>query len=65
MSAPGRLGKYEIAEVLGTGATGVVCKGFDPGIHRIVAIKTIRRAHARRPPRRRPGHGRSARARAG
>jgi predicted Ser/Thr protein kinase len=38
-----RLGKYEITEVLGTGAMGVVYRGFDPGIRRTVAIKTIRR----------------------
>jgi len=43
MSTPDRLGKYELTEVLGTGAMGVVYKGFDPGIQRTVAIKTIRR----------------------
>jgi serine/threonine protein kinase len=43
VSAPARLGKYEIVEVLGTGAMGVVYRGFDPGIRRTVAIKTIRR----------------------
>jgi len=43
MTTPNRLGKYEITEVLGKGAMGVVFKGFDPGIRRTVAIKTIRR----------------------
>ncbi len=36
-----RLGKYEILETLGRGAMGVVYKGFDPGIDRTVAIKTV------------------------
>src|SRR5262245_12966945 len=43
MSKPRHLGKYEITEVLGQGAMVVVYQGFDPGIRRTVAIKTIRR----------------------
>lgn len=38
-----KLGKYEIVGELGRGAMGVVYKGFDPGIERDVAIKTVRK----------------------
>lgn len=41
-SAPKQLGKYQVKEVLGRGAMGVVYEGFDPTIQRRVAIKTIK-----------------------
>jgi serine/threonine-protein kinase len=43
MSLPQKLGKYEIRRELGSGAMGVVYEGWDPGIARRVAIKTVRR----------------------
>jgi serine/threonine-protein kinase len=43
MNQPLRFGKYEVTEVLGKGAMGVVYKAFDPNIRRLVAIKTIRK----------------------
>ncbi|MFN0300571.1 MAG: serine/threonine-protein kinase [Burkholderiales bacterium] len=42
MPIPERLGKYAIQGILGKGAMGVVYKAHDPGIKRLVAIKTIR-----------------------
>jgi len=41
-SAKPTLGRYEIIEELGKGAMGMVYKGKDPKINRVVAIKTIR-----------------------
>jgi serine/threonine protein kinase len=43
MSNLKKLGKYTIESILGRGAMGIVYKGIDPGIGRIVAIKAIRK----------------------
>ena len=43
MTMPERLGKYSITAVIGKGSMGIVYRGYDPGIKRAVAIKTIRR----------------------
>src|SRR5207244_11917781 len=37
----GRLGSYEVLEVLGWGGMGVVLRAFDPSLHRPVAIKVL------------------------
>ncbi len=42
MAERNTLGKYEIISVLGKGAMGVVYKGRDPFMERIVALKTLR-----------------------
>jgi serine/threonine protein kinase len=39
----GQLGPYEILEVIGRGAMGVVLKGIDPALQRTVAIKVLAR----------------------
>lgn len=41
MSVPTQLGKYEVRGILGRGAMGTVYDGWDPAIHRRVAIKTV------------------------
>jgi eukaryotic-like serine/threonine-protein kinase len=41
MQIPETIGKYEVQAILGKGATGLVFRGFDPGIKRTVALKVI------------------------
>jgi formylglycine-generating enzyme required for sulfatase activity len=44
--ALGRLGHYEVQEVLGQGGFGVVLKAFDGRLQRVVAIKVLAPAYA-------------------
>lgn len=55
LETPVRLGRYELLEVIGRGAFGMVFRAFDPRLQREVAVKTVhlerttthRRAQAR------------------
>ncbi len=50
----GRLGHYEVLEVLGQGGFGIVVKAFDEVLHRVVAIKVMsEQMAATSPPRQR------------
>jgi serine/threonine-protein kinase len=44
--ALGRLGGYEVLEILGRGGWGVVLKAFDTSLHRPVAIKVLAEGYA-------------------
>ncbi len=37
----GRLGRYEIEKVIGTGGMGVVLKAYDTELHRVVAVEVL------------------------
>ncbi len=41
MSLPDKFGRYQVIDVLGQGAMGLVYKAIDPVIERGVAIKVI------------------------
>lgn len=42
----GRLGHYEVRQIIGKGGFGIVFKAFDEHLHRVVAIKVLAPAYA-------------------
>ena len=46
---PNRVGKYELAEVIGEGAMGTVYRAVDPALHRDVAIKLMKKSFSNDP----------------
>jgi regulation of enolase protein 1 (concanavalin A-like superfamily) len=42
----GRLGYYEVQEIIGKGGFGIVLRAFDEKLHRVVAIKVLSPAYA-------------------
>lgn len=38
----GRIGRYDVEKVIGSGGMGVVLKGYDTELHRVVAIKVLK-----------------------
>jgi serine/threonine-protein kinase len=44
--ALGRLGPYDVLDIIGRGGMGVVLKAFDPALHRPVAIKVLAAEYA-------------------
>ncbi len=38
----GRIGRYDVERIIGSGGMGIVLKGFDTELHRVVAIKVLK-----------------------
>lgn len=38
----GRIGRYDVERMIGSGGMGIVLKGFDTELHRVVAIKVLK-----------------------
>jgi tetratricopeptide (TPR) repeat protein len=45
VSAPGKIGKYQVLSEIGRGGTSIVYKALDPDLSRPVALKVLQEAH--------------------